>query len=94
MSYVENDEVMNLKKDSEKIIHNVQTYDFEEEVEQLAQQLKDKISSLKKDYRDLKVFENEADIQNAREKLLVFVRKLINDTNFLIVSIKKNFERN
>lgn len=88
------EEARQLQFDSDKIIQNVQSYDFEEEVEQLSKQLKDKISSLRKDYRDLKVFKNEQDIQNAREKLIVFIRKLINDTNFLISSIKKNFERN
>ena len=58
------------------------TYQFDEEVKQLSQQLKDKILSLKKDYRDLKIFKNEKDIAIAREKLLVFIRKLIADTNF------------
>jgi len=70
------------------------TYQFDEEVKQLSQQLKDKILSLKKDYRDLKIFKNEKDIAIAREKLLVFIRKLIADTNFLISSIKRNFDRN
>ena len=70
------------------------TYQFDEEVRQLSQQLKDKILSLKKDYRDLKIFKNEKDIAIAREKLLVFIRKLIADTNFLISSIKRNFDRN
>jgi len=58
------------------------TYQFDKEVKQLSQQLKDKILSLKKDYRDLKIFKNEKDIAIAREKLLVFIRKLIADTNF------------
>jgi len=60
----------------------------------LSRQLQDKIASLKKDYRYLKIFKNEADIKSAREKLLVFVRKLITDTNFLIHSIQRNFDRN
>ena len=70
------------------------TYEFEEEVKQLSLQLKEKIASLRKDYRDLKVFKNDVDIANAREKLLVFIRKLINDTNTLIGSIQRNFDRN
>ena len=40
--------------------------------------------SLKKDYRDLKMFKNDEDIENAREKLIVFVKKLILDINMLI----------
>jgi len=32
----------------------------------LTHQLKEKIASLKKDYRDLKIFKNEADIANCR----------------------------
>ena len=47
----------------------------------------EKIASLKKDYRDLKIFKNQSDIKSAREKLLVFVRKLISDTDILIKSI-------
>jgi len=50
--------------------------------------------SLKKDYRDLKIFKNEADIANARQKLLVFIRKLLKDTNELIQSIEKNLLAN
>jgi len=46
---------------------------------------------LKKDYRDLKIFKNQNDVQNAREKLLVFVRKLITDTDFLIETIQDTF---
>jgi hypothetical protein len=42
------------------------------------------VSNLQKDYRDLKIFKNEVDIASAREKLIVFVRKLIDDTNQLI----------
>ena len=40
------------------------------------------------------MFKNDVDIANAREKLLVFIRKLINDTNTLIGSIQRNFDRN
>lgn len=82
------------KNDPQKVIQNVSTFEFDQEIQQLSQQLKEKISSLKKDYRDLKIFKNEDDIANAREKLLVFVRKLITDTNFLITSIQRNFDRN
>ena len=49
---------------------------------------------MKKDYKDLKIFDNKDDIDNAREKLLVFIKKLITDTKFLITSIQRNFERN
>lgn len=55
---------------------------------QLSQQLKEKIWSLKKDYRDLKIFKSETDIQNAREKLLEFIKKLIADVNRLISQIE------
>lgn len=73
---------------------NVRAYEFDQEINQLSNQLKDKIKSLRKDYRDLKVFQNEQDIQNAREKLLIFIRKLIIDTNSLIANIQRNFDRN
>lgn len=82
------------QEDTSRIIQNVSTFEFDKEIRQLSQQLKDKILSLKKDYKDLKIFNNEDDITNAREKLLVFVKKLITDTNFLITSIQRNFERN
>jgi hypothetical protein len=55
---------------------------------QLSQQLKEKILSLRKDYRDLKIFKSESDIQNAREKLLEFMRKVIEDVNKLISQIE------
>ena len=82
------------QEDTNRIIQNVSTFEFDQEIQQLSQQLKDKIQSLKKDYKDLKIFDNKEDIVNAREKLLVFVKKLITDTNFLINSIQRNFERN
>ena len=82
------------QEDTNRIIQNVSTFEFDQEIQQLSQQLKDKIQSLKKDYKDLKIFDNKEDIINAREKLLVFVKKLITDTNFLINSIQRNFERN
>ena len=75
-------------------IRNLQTYEFDLEIQQLTQQLKEKIASLKKDYRDLKIFKNKSDIQSAREKLLVFVRKLIADTDFLVRSIQTSLDAN
>lgn len=83
-----------LDEQVEKIIVNVRAYEFEEEISQLTEQLKDKIKSLKKDYRDLKMFQNEKDIKEARDKLMVFIRKLITDTNSLIATIKKNYQKN
>lgn len=56
--------------------------------------MKDKISTLRKDYRDLKIFQNADDIASARKKLIIFVKKLIEDTNTLIKQIGKDFERN
>ena len=85
---------VNLTSEAAKIISNVRAYEFEEEINQLSLQLKDKIKQLRKDYKDLKIFQNEADIQSAREKLLIFVRKLISDTNSLIATIKRNFDKN
>lgn len=82
------------KEETERAIRNVQSYEFNEEINQLSIQLKDKIISLRKDYRDLKIFKNENDIENAREKLLVFIRKLITDTNSLIIQVERNFNRN
>ena len=61
---------------------------------QLTQQLKDKVSNLQKDYRDLKIFKNEVDIASAREKLIVFIRKLIDDTNQLINQIQNDYTKN
>lgn len=75
-------------------IRNLQTYEFDLEIQQLTQQLKEKIASMKKDYRDLKIFKNQSDIQSAREKLLVFVRKLIADTDFLVRSIQASLDAN
>lgn len=49
--------------------------------------MKDKVNNLKKDYKDLKIFKNEVDIASAREKLIVFIKKLIDDTNLLINQI-------
>jgi hypothetical protein len=49
---------------------------------------------LKKDYRDLKLFKNEVDIASAREKLMVFLRKLIDDTNLLINQIQSDYSKN
>ena len=66
---------------------NVKAYEFEDEINQLSLQLKDKIKQLRKDYRDLKIFQNDQDIQSVREKLLVFIRKLIADTNALTSTI-------
>ena len=40
--------------------------------------------NLKNDYRDLKLFKNDVDIASAREKLIIFIKKLIEDTNMLI----------
>lgn len=83
-----------LTEQAEKIVINVRAYEFDQEINQLSNQLKDKIKSLRKDYRDLKIFQNESDIQNAREKLLIFIRKLITDTNSLIATIQRNFDKN
>ena len=71
-----------------------QNYEFEQEILQLTQQLKDKVSNLQKDYRDLKIFKNEVDIASAREKLIVFIRKLIDDTNQLINQIQNDYTKN
>ncbi len=49
---------------------------------------------MKKDYRDLKLFKNEVDIASAREKLMVFLRKLIDDTNLLINQIQSDYSKN
>lgn len=49
---------------------------------------------MKKDYKDLKLFKNEVDIASAREKLMVFLRKLIDDTNLLINQIQSDYSKN
>ena len=56
--------------------------------------MKDKISILRKDYRDLKNFQNAGDIASARSKLIIFVKKLIDDTNELIKQIGHDFATN
>ena len=48
---------------------------------------------LRKDYRDLKIFQNAKDIESARSKLIIFVKKLIDDTNKLIEQISLDFEK-
>lgn len=92
-TFRENDNFV-LNSQADRIVSNVKAYEFEEEINHLSVQLKDKIRQLRKDYTDLKIFQNEHDIQNAREKLLVFIRKLITDTNALIATIQRNFNRN
>jgi hypothetical protein len=52
------------------------------------------VSNLQKDYRDLKIFKNEVDIASAREKLIVFIRKLIDDSNQLINQIQNDYTKN
>ena len=79
---------------SVKSIPTIQTYQFDQEIQSLTHQLKEKITSLKKDYRDLKIFKHESDIANARQKLLVFIRKLVLDTTELIQSIDNNLTAN
>ena len=69
------------------------TAEFDEEIESLKQQLNDKIYMLRKDYRDLKIFQNARDIESARTKLIIFVKKLIDDTNKLIHQISKDVEK-
>lgn len=69
------------------------TAEFDEEIESLKQQLNDKIHMLRKDYRDLKIFQNAKDIESARTKLIIFVKKLIDDTNKLIHQISLDFEK-
>ena len=61
--------------------------EFDKEISELTRNLKEKILSLKKDYRDMKIFKNDVDIENAREKLLIFIKKLIYDINMLVASI-------
>ena len=62
--------------------------EFDKEISELTRNLKEKILSLKKDYRDMKIFKNDEDIENSREKLLIFIKKLIYDINMLINSIQ------
>ena len=50
--------------------------------------------NLKKDYRDLKLFKNEVDIASAREKLIIFIRKIIDDTNMLIHQVQRDYSKN
>jgi len=70
------------------------TSEFDEEIESLTQQLNEKIITLRKDYRDLKIFQNKEDIEAARSKLIIFVKKLIDDTTKLIRQIGVDFEKN
>lgn len=70
------------------------TSEFDEEIESLTQQLNEKIITLRKDYRDLKIFQNQEDIEAARSKLIIFVKKLIDDTTKLIRQIGVDFEKN
>ena len=69
------------------------TAEFDEEIESLTQQLNDKIYTLRKDYRDLKIFQSSEDIDSARSKLILFVKKLIDDTTKLIRQIGADFEK-
>ena len=70
------------------------TYEFDAEIQSLAKQLRDKIIDLQKDYHDLKNYQNEADIDSARGKLINFVKKLNEDLMYLIEQINKDFEKN
>lgn len=49
---------------------------------------------MKRDYDELKIFQDDLHIAAAREKLMVFLRKLIEDTNLLISHIEKDYEKN
>ena len=73
-----------IRQKNRRIISAMTTAEFDEEIESLKQQLNDKIYMLRKDYRDLKIFQNAKDIESARSKLIIFVKKLIYDTNKLI----------
>jgi hypothetical protein len=66
--------------------------EFDREISELTRNLKEKILSLKKDYRDLKIFKNDQDIESCRDKLLVFIKKLIYDINVLISSIQNQIK--
>jgi len=67
------------------------TSEFDEEIQSLTQQLKDKITTLRKDYNDLKIFQNKADIASAREKLIFFIKKLMNNTQEMINTCESVF---
>ena len=73
------------KVDFKREVSGMSSDDFEKEIHELTKTLKKKVASLRKDYKELKVFQNEMDIATAREKLMVFVRRLIDDTNALLI---------
>ena len=73
-----------IRQQNRRIISAMTTAEFDEEIESLTQSLNDKIYTLRKDYRDLKIFQNKEDIESARSKLIIFVKKLIDDTTKLI----------
>lgn len=60
-TFKENDNLI-LNSQADRIVSNVRAYEFEEEINHLSVQLKDKIKQLRKDYNDLKIFQNEHDI--------------------------------
>ena len=72
------------KVDLKREVSGMSSDDFDKEIHELTKTLKEKVASLRKDYKELKVFQNEMDIATAREKLMVFLRRLINDTNALL----------
>ena len=49
---------------------------------------------MRKDYQELKELKVEIDIASAREKLMIFVHKLVEDTNNLIAHIEKDHAKN
>ena len=82
-----------VRQQNRRIISAMTTAEFDEEIESLTVQLNEKIYTLRKDYRDLKIFQNTEDIDSARNKLIIFVKKLIDDTTKLIRQIGADFEK-
>ena len=79
---------------NKKDITQMSTFEFDQEIQSLAQQLREKVISLNNDYNDLKIFQNEGNIASVRGKLTIFLRKLITETSHLIEQIEKDFKKN
>ena len=70
------------------------TNEFDIEIQKLSDQLRFKIRSLSKDYKDLKLLQNDADIAAARTKLRFFIARVIKDTEKIIQNMATNFDKN
>ena len=68
--------------------------EFDKEIQGLSDQFRNKISTLRKDYMDLKLFQNDDDIARARGKLQKFVLKLMEDIKYQQDKLKHDHSKN